>query len=389
MSFKAHFRRFLDADPDRLHVAAHSHHLWPDVTFEAQQHCWDDAARLADRKWEHVFGEVMPAAQRGVARVLNLDRPADIAFGPNVHAFLLRILSCLPAGRPARVLTTDGEFHSVTRQLRRLEEDGLARVTRVPTEPFGSFTERFAEAASRGGHDLVYLSHVFYDSGYAVPDLSTIVAAVPDRETFVVIDGYHGFMALPSDLAPIQDRAFYVAGGYKYAMAGEGAAFLCAPPGRGPRPRDTGWFAAFGALEAGEAGTVAYGTDGTRFLGATFDPVGVYRLRAVLEWLEGLGVTVADIHERVHALQRRFVEQLRALELAALGPEHLVVPITEPSRGHFLTFRTDHAARIYRALLDRNVITDHRGNRLRFGFGLYHDEEDVDRLCTVLTTTLS
>ena len=40
MSYKHLFRRFLDANPERLHFAAHSHHLWPDVTFEAQQQAW-------------------------------------------------------------------------------------------------------------------------------------------------------------------------------------------------------------------------------------------------------------------------------------------------------------------------------------------------------------
>ncbi|MGH3795877.1 MAG: hypothetical protein ACRDSP_13415 [Pseudonocardiaceae bacterium] len=35
-----------------------------------------------------------------------------------------------------------------------------------------------------------------------------VVDTVPADETFVVIDGYHGFMALPTDLAPIADRAF-------------------------------------------------------------------------------------------------------------------------------------------------------------------------------------
>jgi selenocysteine lyase/cysteine desulfurase len=122
LSYKAHFRRFLDADPARLHFAAHSHHLWPDVTFAAQERCWLDAARLADRKWEHVFGAVIPSVQRGVARLLNLSRPENIVFAPNTHSLLNRLLSCLPRDRPLRVLTTDGEFHSLTRQLRRLEE---------------------------------------------------------------------------------------------------------------------------------------------------------------------------------------------------------------------------------------------------------------------------
>ena len=389
MSLKAHFSRFLAADPERLHFAAHSHHLWPDVTFEAQQRCWDDAARLADRKWETVFGEVYPAAQGHVARTLGLSRPETIAFGPNTHGFVLRLLSCLPPGRTIRVLTTDSEFHSFARQIRRLEEDGLAEVTRVPAEPFASYAERFAEKAAAGSHDLVYFSHVFYNSGYAVSDVAALVSAVADDEALVAVDGYHGFLALPTDLSRIEARAFYLAGGYKYAMAGEGVAFLHAPSGRGQRPRDTGWFAAFAALEQGGRDEVAYGAEGARFLGATFDPVGLYRLTAVMNWLASLYLSVADIHEHVQALQSDFGTRLAKLGLNALSPDQLLVPLSEPNRGHFLTFRTEQAEAIHRRLLDVNVITDYRGDRLRFGFGLYHDEEDIERLMGVLRRELA
>ena len=238
------------------------------------------------------------------------------------------------------------------------------------------------------GYSSVFFSQVFFDSGYAVPDLAAIVAAVPAADTFIVIDGYHGFLTLPTDLAPIEDRAFYLAGGYKYAMAGEGAAFLHAPPGYGPRPRDTGWFAGFGALE-GAGGATGFGDDGSRFLGATFDPVGLYRLNAVMDWLREQGLTVARIHAHAHALQRRFADRLGAMRLAALHPGQLVVPVAEPNRGHFITFRTPEAGAIHHRLLVANVITDHRGNRLRIGFGLYHDDDDVDRLCEALEKALT
>jgi selenocysteine lyase/cysteine desulfurase len=361
------------------------------VTFAAQQRCWLDAARLADRKWERIFGEVIPSVQRGVARLLDLSRPEDIVFAPNTHSLLNRLLSCLPPGRPPdrplRVLTTDGEFHSLTRQLRRLEEDGLARVDWLGVEPFNDFAERFAGAAAAGGHDLVYLSQVFFNSGFALGDLSALVAAVPDPETFVVVDGYHGFLALPTDLAAIEARAFYLAGGYKYAMAGEGAAFLHAPPGQGERPRDTGWYAAFGALEHGEGASVGYGADGSRFLGATFDPSGLYRLDAVLGWLAELELDAAAIHGHALGLQERFIAGLGGLGLAALHPGQLLLPDAR-LRGNFLTFRTPEAGKIYEILLAQNVITDHRADRLRFGFGLYQDQDDVARLCEVLGEVL-
>ena len=259
LDLKQHFSRTLAAAPGRIHLAAHSHHFQPDVTRDAQLACWDDAARLADRKWGAIFGEVWPAVQRGVAARLNLADAATIAFSPNTHDFLLRILSCLPADRRLSVLSTDGEFHSFTRQMDRLAEAGLVEVTRVPTRPAESFAERFLNAVRGFSGDLVFVSQVFFDSGsvsLALPDLR---GALPNDDMFLVVDGYHGFMALPTDLAPVADRAFYLSGGYKYAMAGENVCFLHCPPNYGPRPRSTGWFASFGALSNARADVVPYG----------------------------------------------------------------------------------------------------------------------------------
>ncbi len=386
VSYKEHFSRFFAAAPGRLHFAAHSHHLWPDVTYDAQVACWQDAARLADRKWDTVFGEVLPETQRRIAEVLGLSDPASLAFAPNTHDFLRRLLSCLPPARSARILCSDGEFHSFTRQVARLEEDGLVEVTRAPVEPFADFAERFVETAARGtpagGFDMIYVSQVFFNSGFAIDPLDSVVDRLPAEDALLVIDGYHGFLARPTDLSAIEGRAFYLSGGYKYAMAGEGVCFLHAPPGLGLRPRDTGWYAAFGALEQPGGGEVAYAADGGRFLGATFDPVGLYRQRAVLVWLAELGLTAAGIYDHVRGLQQLFLEALEwkapsCLPLRAL----LLDPRHEPC-GNFLTFDLGEAAAgaLQGRLLDLDVITDYRGARLRFGFGLYQDAEDVERL---------
>ena len=63
------------AAPSRLHFAAHSHHLWPDASFDGQVQAWNDAALLADHKWDKIFGEVIPEAQRHIARELALPDP--------------------------------------------------------------------------------------------------------------------------------------------------------------------------------------------------------------------------------------------------------------------------------------------------------------------------
>ena len=370
MRLKPGFSRFLGAAPDRLHFAAHSHHPWPDVSYEAQLRAWEDAARLADDKWEHVFATLLPRVRDRIASVIGAETGDSIVFATNTHELLVRLFSCFDP--PVRVLSTDAEFHSFTRQSRRWEEEGLAIVDRVAAEPFDTFPGRFTAEARSGAHDLIFVSQVFFDSGFVVPDIDRIVSSVSEQRAFVVVDGYHAFMARPVDIGAIQDRAFFLAGGYKYAMSGEGACFMHCPPGYGPRPVNTGWYAGFGQLESGVGNEIGYGEDGSRFAGATFDPSGVYRMDAVLGWLAEEEVGPAEIHGHARALQEHF--------LAGLGWEPALVPPTAVVRGNFLTFESDDAAGSYRKLHERGVITDYRGNRLRIGFGVYQDSDDVDRL---------
>jgi selenocysteine lyase/cysteine desulfurase len=373
LDLRAHFSRFLAADPARLHFAAHSHHPWPDVTRAAQLAAWDTAARLQDGKWAEVLGPVLADLQAKVARQLNLPDPATLVFAPNTHEFVVRVLSALPTGRTPRILTTDAEFHSLTRQLARLEEDRLVDVTRIPTAPHATCLDRLVEAA-RGDFDLVWVSEVFFSSGFALDGLEALADAA--GEAALVIDGYHGFMARPVDLSRLAGRAFYLSGGYKYAMGGEGCCFLHCPPGWLPRPRATGWYAAFGAL-AGPQGEVGYAADGWRFMGATFDPSGLYRLSAALGWFEAQALSAAMVRDHAHALQARFVTGLPGTGLDAAA---LVVPLTEPRRGNFLTFDLPDAE-TWQARLDAaGIVTDRRATRLRFGFGIYQTTEEVDAL---------
>jgi kynureninase len=379
LDLRADFSRFRAANPRRINLAAHSHHDWPDVTFEAQMRCWEDAARLAGDKWSVVLDEVMPALQAAIAAILRLPDPSTIAIAPNTHEFLRRILSCFPTNRPVRILSSDAEFHTFRRQVARLEEDGVAICTIVPAEPSATFPARFADAAAKGGHDLVFVSQVFFTSSATCGEVADIAAAVPDRDTFIVVDGYHGFMARPIDLSPVAARVFYLAGGYKYAMAGEGVCFLHCPPGYGPRPRDTGWFAEFGALAAPPGKQVGYPTNGSRFLGATFDPVGMYRMRAVLAWLAASGIGIDKVHAHATALMEHFLEGLAPLRIKGLTRADLVTPFGDgAAHGNFLAFRAPHAEAIETALAAVDVHTDHRGDRMRFGFGLATTREDVD-----------
>jgi selenocysteine lyase/cysteine desulfurase len=394
-----HYKTFLASIGDALHVTAHSHHPWPDVTRAAHLQYWEDSARLTNRKWqEKVFGEVVPEAQRHVARHLGLADPKLVAFAPNTHEFVARLYSCLDWSRVPRVLTTASEFHSFSRQTRRVEETGRLQVTRVPVEPYATFRERFRLALG-AGYDLVFLSQVFFDSGFVVQRLDELLAGVP-VETIVAVDGYHAFMAIPVDLGTLGRRIFYTAGGYKYAQAGEGACFLSVPEDCRLRPVFTGWYSemfgagdpfpspAGGQLSGAQGAAVGYGPDAMRFWGSTFDASGLYRFNAVMRWLGDLGVTAREIHAHVEGLERRFLDGLTDAGLARLPVAALTPPAGQP-RGNFVTFDLANAEEAERRLAAHRIIIDRRGRRLRFGFGVYHDAAFVARLLARLRTALA
>jgi selenocysteine lyase/cysteine desulfurase len=373
LDLTAHFSRFRAAAPGRINLAAHSHHDWPDATWDAQMQCWQDAARFAGDKWEVVLGEVARDVAQGITSRLNLRDPATIAFAPNTHELLQRIISGFEARARLSVLTSDAEFHTFRRQMARLIEDDLVALEVIPAEPFASFPERFVAAARGGRHDLVFVSQVFFTSGATCGDLGSLAAALPDV-TPLVIDGYHGWMAVPTDLSALASRLFYLSGGYKYAMAGEGVCFLHAPDGFVPRPRDTGWFAEFAALAAPPGLRVGYPEKGARFAGATFDPSGLYRQRAVFGWLDALDVSVAAIHRHARVLMQRF---LAAIPAHIAGEWETLTPL-DLAHGNFVTFRTEQAGLIARKAAELRIASDHRGDRLRFGFGLCTSVEDVE-----------
>lgn len=381
--YKKYYSRFLAAQSPALHFACHSHHYWPDITREAHLKYWDDSARYVDSKWEYFFSNAIPKAQTFIAKNLGLTSGENIVFAPNTHEFVFRLLSQFLENKTLKILTTDSEFYSFDRQINRLAEFPHIEVVKVPTQPFDSFEERFIEAAGKANYDLIFFSHVFFNSGFA-SDIDKILNNLAKSKSTIVLDGYHSFMALPINFQAYENRVFFLAGSYKYAQGGEGGCFLHVPKGTEHRPVYTGWFAELAQLDNVSKST-AYPTSAMQYAGSTMDYSAVYRLNAVLELFSEEGITPAEIHAHIRNLQRVFIEEMKKQAHPLLNEASLLY--FGENLGHFLTFELP-GIRETQNLVDQlktaKIITDSRGNRLRFGFGLYLSEDDIRKACSLI-----
>jgi len=368
-----HYSRFEVAN--RLRLTGHSHQAWPDVAREAQLEAWDDAARHADEKWERAFAKA-DRVRAGFARLLGCAAD-EVALGASTHDLVVRFLSALPLAKRPRLLTTDGEFHTLRRQLDRLDEAGIAQVVKVAAEPASTLAERLArELDDRTAAVLV--SSVLFESAHIVPGLGGLATACARTGAELLVDAYHHLNVVPFDVASEGlAGAFITGGGYKYCQLGEGNGFLRVPRGSELLPVVTGWYSEFAALSERPRGAVPFGAGPARWAGATYDPVSHYRGARVFDFFEELGLTPAWLRSVSRHQVGRLAERFDALGLDA----HAVARdrSTPPERvAGFLALRSPSAGELSSRLRARGVWTDFRGDVLRFGPAPYLGDAQLD-----------
>lgn len=381
------YRRFRVSE--RVLLTGHSHQAWPDVALEAQQQAWLDAAEAVDEKWEAAYAHA-DRVREGWRSLLNDDERGEIALAPNTHDLLLRFLSALPWDSRRTVVTTDAEFHTIRRQLDRLDEAGWIGVRRVPGRPVEDLAGRLA-AAVDDSVAAVLVSSVFFGTAEIVPGLGAVAEACRRHGTALLIDSYHHLNALPFHLheSGLSD-AFVVGGGYKYCQMGEGNCFLRFPADSEMRPVVTGWFSEFAELaEPKTPGEVPYGKGPARFMGATYDPVSHYRAAAVLDFFQDQGLTPEVLRAVSQRQVERLAEGVRAIlepYRGARGAEDALPGLRRGPSGvaGFLAVELPgggslpDAAEVRARLRARGVRTDHRGSMLRFGPAPYVTDDQID-----------
>lgn len=365
------YSAFLASKPGatpRILLTGHSHQAWPDVARDGLLEAFTVAATHVDDKWDAVFAAQDELRAHIAARIGCAAN--ELAFGQNTHELVVRFLSALPLRKRPHVVTTTDEFHSAWRQLRRLAEEGV-EVTFVPAAPAHTLAERLAGAVTQRT-SAVIASTVLFTTSTVVPGLTDLVDRAERLGAHVLLDAYHAFDVVPF---VVPERAFLVAGGYKYAQWGEGVCFLRVPPGCELRPVYTGWFAGFAELaERSEGSRVSYAADGaTRFAGSTFDPSSTFRARAVARFFDANGMTVEALRATSLVQTARILAAARDLPGVAIA-----TPLADADRGGFVALRTPRAHDLSSRLREDGVFTDSRGELLRIGPAPYVTDDEID-----------
>ena len=282
-----------------------------------------------------------------------------------------------PIRRRLRVLTSDGEFHQARRQFARWAEDGWFELETVAAEPFDDFSDALPRrGAQSASHDLIFVSQMLFGSGRRFDGVDELAAlARPD-----------GPVGRDRRLSRLHGaRAAVRAGAPRRAPSTSAAAINMPWPGRAARSCTPArlWRAAAAdrlvcrvrRSDAAAGHRSAMPSDAMRFMGATFDPSALYRFNARAadarrQW--------ADHGAHFGPCRGLQAQLLEAIAGTALGAGRTAQPARRRSARSLPRLPQPDAQRWCAELAARDCVTDVRGDVLRIGLGLYHDEEDVD-----------
>ncbi|MPY21325.1 kynureninase [Shewanella sp. YLB-07] len=381
LSLQPHYENFKVSE--RILLSGHSHQAWPDVAKQGLLKCFDDAAKHIDDKWQAAFEKADRV--RDFYRRLLGERDAQIALGASTHELLLRFLSDLscfkrPANRPIKIVTTDGEFHSLRRQLNRLKALNI-EIEVVPVQPSASLAERIIDKLD-DKTDAVMVSAVFFGTSEIFKDVGVVAKAAASLNIPCLVDAYHALNVVPFNLSLWQlDSAFVVAGGYKYCQAGEGNCMMRIPHNYQGSPIITGWFAEFDVLDQAP-GKVGFGPGQSAFAGSTYDPVSHYRGAEVFDFFEAQNLSDTKLRE---ISQQQITQLWQGIEAMGLSNDCLALPShTMANNAGFLSLTTAKASDWVSQLAERGILCDSRGNQLRFGPAPYVTKAQLEQALNVV-----
>ncbi|MCC5907545.1 MAG: hypothetical protein JJU13_15135 [Balneolaceae bacterium] len=348
----------------RLLFTGHSHQAWPDAAFEGIQEYMRTVSAQVDKKWNIAFEKT--ETLRNYLRAYYDDPGGKYCREQNTHILLVSWLSSLDLKKKPKIITTTGEFHSMHRQLRRLQEHGLD-IVYLPHKNDKQLLDTIREELD-DKTSAVMLSRVYFETAEINTKLPEIAKLTKETGVPLMIDDYHGTNVVPLSLSDKKmEHVYLLVGGYKYLQWGEGKCFLRYPPDCELRPVVTGWFSAFEQLDQPrDKKPVQFDSGDQKFATATYDPISQFRAASVTRFFQSRGLTPG-------ILRKQYTSQLAYLRSLfddanrpESGIEHANTRPVEESGG-FLALKSPRARTLRDMLLEKYIFTDARGEIIRIG----------------------
>ena len=371
---------------NRLLFTGHSHQAWPDAAFEGVRAYEKTVTHDVDKKW--ALAAEKTEILRGYLRNFYDDPDGKWCREQNTHVLMVSWLSSLDLVNKPVILTTSGEFHSMSRQLRSLSKTGvkvMALDHRDDETLLESIKQNISDECS-----AVMLSRIYFQTAEVQTKLQEIAEVCRRAGVPLMIDDYHGTNVLPLSLrqANMED-CYLLIGGYKYLQWGEANCFLRYPKNCSLTPVVTGWFAAFDTLDQPkDPNRIDFDDGDQKFATATYDPVSQFRAAAVVQFFQEQGLT-PNLLETQYRSQVRYLTEL----FLELNPDDFDLRRSHnrpPEKtGGFLSLRTPYARQIRAALLEKGIFTDARHDILRIGPAPYTTSGQCEQMIRHLFETYS
>ena len=357
---------------NRLLFTGHSHQAWPDAAFEGVEEYGRMVASEVDKKWEHGFAKT--EIMRNYLRNYYDDADGKYCREQNTHVLLVSWLSSLDLKKRPKIITTSGEFHSMWRQLRSLQETGIEVVQLDHQDD-----EKLLESIEKNLDErcsAVMLSRVYFETAEINTKLKQIATQAALHGVPVLVDDYHGTNVVPLSIKDEGLEEIYILiGGYKYLQWGEANCFLRFPSTCTLKPVITGWFAAFQQLDhKRDRGLITFDDGDQKFATGTYDPISQFRAAAVTQFFNKMKLT-PDLLRKQYSSQ---IEYLRELfdehNFEGSGITHANNRPIEQTGG-FMALQSNYSRQLRETLLNDGIYTDARDKIVRIGPAPYTTKE--------------
>ncbi len=316
------------------------------------------------------FAELIGADAEGVAII-----PA-VSYGIGVAALNLKV------GPGRTVVVLEEQFPANVYPWRSALQQSGGELVVVARPGQGSWTEPVVRAIDARTAVVAVPNCHWTDGSYV--DLVEVGEAARAVGASLVVDASQSLGAMPFDTAAVKPD-FVVAVGYKWLLGPYGLGYLwAAPPHRDGAPLEQGWIVRSGAEDF--AGLVDYVDEyapGAR----RFDvgerssfhliPMATAALTQILDWgVEEVASTLESLSALVETRAR----------------ERGLAPIPRADRApHLIGVRSPQGwpDGLAAALAAEKVFVSVRGNSIRVAPHLYNDEDDIERLFSVLDSSLA